>query len=345
MRLLIKWLSGTPPELPAAQTLPAGRQVMRRLAACGFLRRSLRLLMRRNSTPLGGCPLRHFFSEFDTIIYRTTIFVLLVLFFTSECLAIKPQRIVSLKPNITEILFELGAGDRVVGVTTFCDYPEEAAKLPRVADYTRPFIEKIISLSPDLIITSKEESSRRSIEELERMGIKTAILPFKTIEETISSIRKIADLVDEAEKGKMLEEKMRRKAEFLRRKYAAGGKKRVLLVWGRKPLITAGGGTYMDDLLPLVGAENVVPKGSVAYPRWGLEKVIAANPDIIIDMSMGAYDPSEEEKRSAMEFWNHLDTVKAVQNKKIYFLHTKDFRQSPRIFESMEKMGVLIHGE
>lgn len=277
-------------------------------------------------------------------IFKTAFFALAVLFYSAQCAASSPQRIVSLKPNITEILFELGAGDRVVGVTTFCDYPKEAAKLTKVADYTRPFAEQIISLKPDLIITSREESSRKSIEELERLGMKVVIFPFKTIEETISSVRGIADLLGETENGIFLEEKMRRRAEFLRRKYAVREKKRILLVWGRKPLIAGGGGTYMDDLLPLVGAENVVPKGSVAYPRWSLEKVISADPDIIIDMSMGAYDPSEEEKRSAMKFWNRLDTVKAVQDGKIYFLHTKDFRQSPHVFESMEKLGALIHG-
>lgn len=270
-------------------------------------------------------------------------FILFALFLATECSA-TPKRIISLKPNITEILFELGAGARVVGVTTFCDYPKEAATLPKVADYTRPFTEKIISLKPDLIITSREESSRRSIEEIERLGMRVVIFPFKTIDETISSVRGIADLLGEPEKGKLLEEKMRDRADILKKQYASGKKKRILFVWGRKPLIAGGGGTYMDDLLPLVGAVNVVPKGSVAYPRWSLEKVIAADPDIIIDMSMGAYYPSPEEKRSAMEFWNRLDTVKAVQNKKIYFLHTKDFRQSPRVFESMEKLGALIHG-
>lgn len=270
-------------------------------------------------------------------------FILLALFPAAESSA-TPKRIISLKPNITEILFELGTGARVVGVTTFCDYPKEAATLPKVADYTRPFTEKIISLKPDLIITSREESSRRSIEEIERLGMRVVIFPFKTIDETISSVRGIADLLGEPEKGKLLEEKMRDRADILKKQYASGKKKRILFVWGRKPLIAGGGGTYMDDLLPLVGAVNVVPKGSVAYPRWSLEKVIAADPDIIIDMSMGAYYPSPEEKRSAMEFWNRLDTVKAVQNKKIYFLHTKDFRQSPRVFESMEKLGALIHG-
>ena len=275
--------------------------------------------------------------------FKHIFFLLLFLFLNSQDAIASHERIVSLKPNITEILFELGVGDKVVGVTSFCDYPKKAKKLPKVGDYTRPFVEPLISLQPDLVITSKEESSRKSIEGLQRLGIKVAMFPFTTLDETISSILQIAKLVDRPQMGEVLASKMKLQMEGLKKTYAHRKKKKVLIVLGRKPLIVGSPNTYMGNILPLIVAQNVVSKGAVAYPRWGLENVIAADPEIIIDMSMESENLSKEKREMALEFWNNLRTVRAVREKKIYFMHIRNFRPSPRIFEGVEKLSAMIH--
>lgn len=261
--------------------------------------------------------------------------VCLLIFFSTKTFAAFPKRIVSLKPNITEILFALGAGDRLVGVTTYCDYPPAAEKIVKVADYTRPFTESLIAQRPDLIISSKEESSKKSIEEIEKLGIRVELFPFTTLGDIISSVKKISVLIGNPKSGEELVRQMTKRLDTIKRQYGNRTKKKVLIVWGHKPLIVGGPGTYMDDVLRLVSAVNVVPKGSVPYPRWNLERVIAANPDVILDMSMigGKTD----------NFWKDLNTVNAVNNNEIHFLNVSNFRASPRLYGGIWHLGALIH--
>jgi len=251
-----------------------------------------------------------------------------------------PQRIVSLKPNITEILFALGVGDRVVGVTKYCDYPEEAKKLPKIADYTRPFLEPIIALKPDLVIGSREESSRKSIEELEKLGIKTEILPFTTLDETISSILKLSGIVERASDGEKIVERMRARLSETKSKWERAPKRRVLAIVGRRPLIVFGRQTYMDEILQVIGAQNVVPPGSVKYPRWSAENVIAANPDVILDFSMGS---ESGDPQDVLKSWENLKAVNAVRGSRVYHMDIGEFRQSPRILDGIERLAAMIH--
>ncbi len=253
-----------------------------------------------------------------------------------------PKRIVSLKPNITEILFALGAGDSVVGVTKYCDYPEQAKKLPKIADYTRPFVEPIVALEPDLVIGSREESSRKSIVELEKLGIKTEILPFTTLDETISSIIKISEIVGKEVEGEKIVEQMRARLSEMKKKWEKIPKVRVLAVVGRRPLIVFGRGTYMDEILQVAGASNVVSAGSVKYPRWGVENVMVANPDVILDFSMGSETADPE---VVLKSWNGLKVVGAVVKNRVYPVDISEFRQSPRIVDGIEKLAAMIHSK
>lgn len=267
------------------------------------------------------------------------IFTFLFLLAAQTALAY-PVRIISLKPNITEILFALGAGNRVVGVTKYCDYPEEAKRLPRVADYTRPFAEKIIALKPDLIIGSREESSRKSILEFQDIGIKVEIFPFTTLEETMSSIRGIANVVGEPQKGEEIVKKMNAQLEAIKKKWEKAPQKRTLAVVGKRPLIVFGKETYMDKLMSLIGAQNVVPQSATKYPRWSFENVIASDPEVIIDMSMGS---EVNDEAAALKSWGSLVTVKAVREKRIYPIDISRFRQSPRILDEIEMLAAMIH--
>jgi len=252
-----------------------------------------------------------------------------------------PQRIISLKPNITEILFALGAGDRVVGVTKYCDYPKEVKKLPKVADYTRPFVEPVIALKPDLVVGSKEESSRKSIIELQNIGIRVELFSFTTLQETMDSIRLIGELVGKKDKGEEIVRNMNDHIETLKKKWEGSPAPKVLAAVGKRPLIVAGPNTYIGDILKIIGAQNVVTATSMPYPRWSFENIIGANPDIIIDMSMET--ARAEEVSDAMKYWQDLKTVNAVRDEKLYVVDIASLRQSPRIIEGIEKLGTLVH--
>lgn len=271
---------------------------------------------------------------------KCALIVLLVV--ASQTAWAVPSRIVSLKPNITEILFALGVGDHVVGVTKYCDYPEEAKKLPKIADYTRPFVEPIIALKPDLVIGSREESSRKSIEELQKLGIKTEILPFTTLDETMSSILKISEVVDRRAEGETIVEKMNARLSETKKKWEGVSEVPVLAVVGRRPLIVFGQNTYMDEILKVVGAKNVVSAGAVKYPRWSAENVIVANPDVILDFSMGS---ETSDPQDVLNSWRELTAVDAVSKNRVYPVDISEFRQSPRIMDGIERLAAMIHSQ
>jgi iron complex transport system substrate-binding protein len=268
--------------------------------------------------------------------------VFIVFFMTASSMTFAaPSRIISLKPNITEILFALGAGDRVVGVTKYCDYPQEVKKLPKVADYTRPFVEPVIALKPDLVIGSKEESSRRSIIELQNIGIRVELFSFTTLQETIESIRLIGELVGKKERGDEIVGNMSEYIATLKKRWENSPRPKVLAAVGRRPLIVAGPKTYIGDILKIIGAQNVVTATSMPYPRWSFENIIGANPEVIIDMSMET--ARAEEVSDAMKYWQELQTVSAVRDGRLYAVDIGSLRQSPRIIEGIEKLGKMIH--
>jgi len=245
------------------------------------------------------------------------------------------ERIVSLKPNITEILFELGVGDQVVGVTTYCDYPVAAKDVARVADYIKPFAEKLIVASPDLVIGSQENTSKKAIWQIKEMGYRVELFPFTTLDETLNSIRRIASLVGKKENG----EKLAAKIESAMRGVAKGSAKskpRVLVVWGQRPMVVTGPGSFMDELIKVVGAVNVANRGSMKYPHWNKENVIAANPDVIVDMSMG----SEEVDYAS---WKELVSVSAVKNNRIVTLNDSLFRAGPRLPQAVRQLAIAVH--
>lgn len=253
-----------------------------------------------------------------------------------------PTRIISLKPNITEILFALGAGDRIVGVTTWCDYPADAKKLPKVADYISINSEKVIALEPDLVIGSKENSLKGEFGVLENANIETLLLSFRTIDEMYDSIEKIAEAIGDKERGGLLVSKIK-KDITLRASSDLGGTSReaniddsrlrsnnntVLILVGHRPLVAAGNNTFFGGIIKAIGAQNIV-EGTTPYPTINTEFILAKGPDVIIDLGMG----SEET----------LD-LPDILKKKVVHLDMSEFRAGPRIGESVKKLALSLRG-
>lgn len=250
-----------------------------------------------------------------------------VLLIAGHSFAQSPSRIVSLKPNITDIIYAIGEGDRLVGVTKYCDIPDGRAKPPVVADYTQPFTERIISLSPDVVLGSMENSSRRSIESLDKLGIKVRLFPFATIEETKSSTLAIADQLGVRKKGEDVEKKFDGELTKIKTRWRDYPVKRVMVVWGTRPVIVAGPGGYMDELLSVISAENVVKDTKIKYPRIGIEEMIALDPDVIIDLSMG----NESGKENGGRPWDGVGAIRAVQNGSVITMDAAKFRAGPNL--------------
>lgn len=249
------------------------------------------------------------------------------------------QRIVSLKPNITEILFSLGLGEEVVGVTTYCNYPKEAKKIDKVADYVHVDVEKIITLHPTVVLGSEENSQKKEIEFLKSRGIDVKVYPFYNLAVTKASIVGMADYFGISGKGHLIVEEMNEALGRLKGRGEKNGGKKVLVIVGVKPFVVAGGNNIINDLLLIMGAENLAGKSRLKYPVYGLEQLISASPDIIVDISMGS---EEGKKGESLELYRRFSSIPAVKNNRIYFLNMDDFHASPRIVGGAEKLARLL---
>lgn len=213
---------------------------------------------------------------------RGVLCLVVVLWFAFSTPLHAGARIVSLKPNITEILFALGVGDDVVGVSTWCDYPAAARRLPKVADYLQPNVEAVVQLHPDVVLTSTENSLRAPIDHVQRLGVHVEIFSFASIDETMTAITRIGEVVHARAAARRLVARLRDTVAQLQNS-APIPRPRALLLVARAPLVGAGPASLLGELLQLSGAENVLTARMPAYPRLSHERVLALRPDVTID--------------------------------------------------------------
>ncbi len=248
------------------------------------------------------------------------------------------DRIISLKPNITEILFELGVGDRVVGVTTYCDHPEAVRKIQKVADYVHVDVEKVIALKPNLVIGSKENSIQKDVEFLKNEGIAVHLFSFDRLNETYDSIRGISHLLHVEAKGEEMIGKMKEDLASLKPKIPANSLP-VLMVVGTRPLVVVGKNNLLDDLLVELGFSNIARGSTIKYPTYTYERFIASQPAVVFDLSMGS---EKTDAKAALAWDQHFDSVPAVKNNKIFFLNMEDFLASPRLIIGAKQLVGLM---
>lgn len=260
---------------------------------------------------------------------KAIIFTVSLLILEISCLAqvnkevlSPPQRIISLSPGITEMLYELGLGDKVVGVTDYCDFPEGVRDKFRVGGYLNTNYEAIVFVNPDLVMAPTEYS-----EEV-KMLFENAEIDYMTVEtqttgDIFNAFKEIGLRCGVEEKAKEIVARMCRDIVNLRKKAAQKPDRRIMIVVGRdkgsfENLYIAGKNTFYDDLLSILGCENVYTKSDINYPALSLEAVMRLNPDVIIEMRPNYPD---EEKSKSMAEWKSLKDVKAVKNNRVYILN------------------------
>ncbi len=198
-------------------------------------------------------------------------------------------RIVSLAPSVTEIVFALGGGDSLVGATDRCDYPPEARKIARIGGYGAPNVETLLALNPDLVIAVGLE--REDVAEvLRRSGIRVLDLRIRNFEELFAAIRQIGAAMDKLQQAEGIVARMRAELEAVTAHNGTkprGKRPKVFVEIGDHPLMTAGGASFLDDLIWRAGGVNAAHDISQAYTSINPEKVIEWNPDVIIVARMG----------------------------------------------------------
>ena len=257
-------------------------------------------------------------------------------------LAEEPKRIVSLAPNITEILYALKLGDRVVGVTRFSDYPEEAKEKPKLGSYINPNVEKIVALEPDLILATYGGNPEARALHLERLGLALYVTRPKTIEDVLVMINNIGMITGAEHRAAALVSRLRQRIKTVRDRVLNAPRPLVFLEISARPLITVGAGSFHDQMIALAGGKNLAGDISARYPQYSLEEVVKRAPDLILISTMDRSGQFEQHKAR----WMQWDSIPAVANNRICFIDSDLIdRASPRIVEGLEEIARLIHPE
>jgi len=255
---------------------------------------------------------------------------------------LSPKRIISLAPNVTEILFGLGLDQEIVGVSIHCNFPEKARTRTRVGSYISLDFEKIVSLKPDLIIGTGAGNTKDMVDRLEKLGFSTYIIFPKNFDGILTSVRHLSQVVAREKEGLVTVRSMesrRQKIDDLIRNLP---RPRVFMQIGEAPIVTVGRGSFADDLISLAGGENVAAKEEKMYPRWGMEEVLRRSPEVILISSM---NPKGNYERVVQE-WSRWKMIPAVQNGRIRLIDSDLIdRPSPRIVEGLEEMAGVFHPE
>lgn len=253
---------------------------------------------------------------------------------------ISPKRIVSMAPSVTEILFILGLDEEIVGVTNFCDYPDAAKSKTKIGGYYNPNIEAILSLNPDLVIATPDGYNEDGIGKLDQSGISVFIVNPKKIDEVLEATLLLGKITGRDDAAKQIVDGLRKRVEAVREKVALipmDERPKVFYEIGQDPLITAGPGNFVDDLISDAGGINIANDAATDWPRYSVEAVIMKEPDVILTAShVGSKDDSTAS-------WRRYRTIPAVQNGRIYLVDPDILlRSGPRIVDGLEKLHSLF---
>lgn len=243
-----------------------------------------------------------------------------------------PQRIISLAPSVTETLFALGLSDRIVGVTSYCDYPPEAAQKERVGDTMRPSLEKIVALKPDLVIASTASQLEQFVQRLDELGIPIYISNPRGLIDVLLSIQKIGNITGVKQRSHEFSRALRDRADAIERRVAALDKPKVLFLVSTEPLITVGKTSFVSDLIKRAGGASISADVSEDYPQYSLETAIAKQPEVIFLQAGESELPSR------------LKQTPAARANRVYRLDDDLLlRPGPRIVDGLEQMAEKIH--
>ena len=251
-------------------------------------------------------------------------------------------RIVSLTPSVTEALFALGAGDEVVAVSDYCDFPPEAAELPRVGSFLAPVVERVLAARPDLVITSPTPGNENAVGAIERAGVRVGVVEegSEGIEACCASMLQVARLVGREARGQALVDDVRQRLAEVRARVASRPAVRTALVVDFDPLVLAGPSSYLGELLVAAGGANVADALGGKWPRSGWEFLIAAAPAAVIDLSQ------EARVSDGLARWQRFSDIPAVRDGRVRAGDgTLLLRPGPRLPLAAESLARALHPE
>lgn len=285
------------------------------------------------------------------ILKRITLISCAVLFLWFDFAWAKPQypqRIISMSPSITETLFALGVGDRVVGVTDFCSYPKEACALPKIGGLLNPSIEAWIRLKPDLII--HQDDSHKLRINAKNLGIETLAISMTRLQNIMETIKTFGEVLGCETAAHALVQKLQSGIQNQKMRLQGIPKKITLLLLseGGDPngaLYAVGKSTFLGELLDLAGGENILTDPTINYPKISKEFILRHSPEVIIEAGPDASLSSVEMKKKLKQ-WQRFPTLTAVKNNTIFFIGADYILiPGPRFLNILDHFARVIHPE
>jgi iron complex transport system substrate-binding protein len=299
------------------------------------------------------------------MIYRLTLLSAIVLVFATSLLLqrridepLRPEvvpfwqcrRIVSMAPSITETLYALGLGDRIVGVTRDCKYPPEAQDKVQIGGYYDPNFEAILALKPDLVIMLEEHE--QSLLGFEKLKLETLVVSHQTIDGVIESFRTIGRVCGKGPEGRRMAHQFDNRIRRIQEKTRSLPRPRVLMALDRTfgcghlaDVYVVGSDAYFDRIIELAGGQNVYTERGVRYPVVSPEGMLWLNPDVIVDLVPKSV-LKQTDRETIIADWNELGDVAAVKNHRV-LVFDQDYAvvPGPRILRLVEDLARALHPE
>lgn len=250
-----------------------------------------------------------------------------------------PARVVSLAPSVTEIVFAVGRADALVGVTAYSDYPEAARTLPRVGSYFQPDLERILALTPDLCIGVADSTPPNAAARLEDLGVPVYLVNPTNLGSVMDSIIRVGRLLGVEPGARDLVRELENRVERVRLAVQKTGERpAVFYQIGSNPMHTAGGDTFINEIIEAAGGMNLC-RNRRGYPSLDMEQALALEPEVILITAMGRGEFLKAKAR-----WERWPSVPAVRTGRIYVLDSDFFdRPGPRLVNGLEQLVDLLH--
>ncbi len=249
------------------------------------------------------------------------------------------KRVVSLAPNITEILYAVGADSILAGVTDYCDYPPQAKQKPHMGGMINPNIETIVGASPDLVLMSVEGNSRLDYEKLEKLSIPVFAINPRTIEGVLKSILDIGKLTGTSPAAEHLVAELRSQRDSISKIYKQCQHPRILVIFSITPLMVAGNGSFVNELITDAGGMNLGAVGKGSYPLFSREEILRLQPDEIILTSDIAFSPDQ-----LIQQFPEWHTLHAIQRNTVSIIDASLIsRPGPRVIKALAQLSQIIH--
>ena len=250
----------------------------------------------------------------------------------------EPERIISLAPSHTETLFALGLGDRVVGVTEYCNYPPEATEKPMVGGFSNIDLEQVVGLEPDLVLATSMHVAE-TVPALQEHGVTVFVADPQTVLEVLETTRTIGQITGQDEAAKVLIARMQERIDAVQE--TIGDAPRPKVFWELGPeLYTAGPGSFLNDLILVAGGENVAADADSPWPQLSMEAIVLKDPDVVVlaDHNYGETAEMVKERPG----W---EDIAAVREGRIIEITNDDIvsRPGPRIVEGLEFLAQAFH--